>query len=106
MGKFSCILIPWEQKSESVGVLWVWPTSAPRLDVPERSPPYKTMPIMRHVVSQNLRGFGHLRSLAMMAKEHGQNNLAYPSDFDLMDWLISQRLPSGSAKCAVRSPQR
>ncbi len=30
---------------------------------------------------------------------------AYPSVFDPMDWLISQRLPSGSAKCAVRSPQ-
>src|SRR2546421_1108711 len=34
-----------------------------------------------------------------------QNGFAYPSGFDPMDWLISQRLPSGSAKYAVRSPQ-
>src|SRR5258708_19518005 len=41
-----------------------------------------------------------------MAKERGQNGFAYRSVFDSMDWLISQRLPSGSAKCAVRNPQR
>src|SRR5438552_644850 len=36
-----------------------------------------------------------------------QNGFAYPSvsGFDSRDWLISQRLPSGSEKCAVRSPQ-
>jgi len=41
-----------------------------------------------------------------MVKERGQNGFIYPSGFVLMDWLISQRVPSGSAKCAVRNPQR
>src|SRR2546421_12661731 len=35
------------------GVLWVWPTVAPRLGVPQRSPRARTTtPMMRHVVSR------------------------------------------------------
>src|SRR5258708_19512054 len=56
--------------------------------------------------AHNLQDFGCLRNLAVMVKERGQNGFIYPSGFVLMDWLISQRLPSGSAKCAVRNPQR
>jgi hypothetical protein len=84
---------------------WLWHTLDKRIN---KKSAQAQCPDMRVCCIRALSVFRSLmiaRSMFPSTALAAQDDFTYPAGFASMDWLISQRLPSGSAKCAVRSPQ-